>query len=1363
MAPHEDEYKIQKFFGRANDDYNLWRIRAEMSLKGKDYWEELRKEDCSIKTKQKASAMLTTELGDSALRVCSTQITDPMKMLELLDKRYASTRTATRICVLTSVYSKRFEAKDNMPRYIDEFESLFSQLERMGKDAAIPESHKAPLLLASMGHYSPLESTVAALRIKDTEDITWEAVSADLIQEWKQVRSKSGSYQKAGKIDQINNTNSGTESQRKRTKKKGESAKSVKEDVECEFCGKKGHVEEDCFLNPESPGCRLPERARRNLLKAKKGRKSQKKNTKSIKFGMKVRVGTIRANSSRTLNKDPPVLDSGASTTMFRCKSEAMDKTYVEDSRESVTLAAGGKTVKCIGEGTVRIGAIELPNSLHVQQLHGTLVSVGQICDQSKLIIFTDKEAIIMKKKVFEIDPDDIELVVNRNSDTGLYELEDRDIQSRSSSHKALGAKEDELQLWHNRLVHANVSILRSLSQHVKEFPILHGNIPPCHPCLLGRATKKSFDSKFEDASYPGEIVYSDVCGKCPKSGSGLRYFVSFMDHYTRFIHVATLRRKSEVEYAFEKYKKEPFVLKHFPRGVQRLHSDGGGEYENVEVSEPSNTAPYTPQHNPFAERINRTLLDPVRILLEQSGLSAHYWDWAIYYVTYIKNRLPHSATNKSPYEMLTKKKPKLKYPRVFGCAAFVKEESPKSKVHARAVPGIFLGCNDYGVYSVMLLDSNKVVNSVHVTFDESSFPGLEKESSSSSGESNSSDQTSDSEDSDSPFSSCNSSDSVSGSIESSEERTENETKNDIENSDSSNEVTNKETESTSQSNRNNRSRKPPERYGFSKPLAKRVITVPLTTSDEPSVREAVHSTSPEAKLWKEAMIEELQNLDEKGTWISIGKIAKSSPKKIQGPNGEGILPTHFVLKIKRDEDGNPIRFKARIVAGGNHQVQGYDFDDVYSPVVQFTNLMLIQAVGMPKNWLPKHLDIKAAFLNGDIDRECYVSHPFNAPKDLQTNEYYLLKKTLYGLRQSAACWFIKLRYVMKNNLHYTQLKTDASIFKKSINDETVVAIVYVDDILVFCRNRKLLDESSNEILSCFEGTDHGALRWYLNVCVDISEKGCVYTQSAKIMSLVDDYKLANAKNVDTPMISNFYDEHQVHRDDKIIDETVYRKIIGSLLYISNRTRPDISAAVSILATFTSRPTEFLMKSARRVIVYLRDTANYGIHHSKLIQPKEVEVQFYADSDFGGEKEKRKSRTGWIGFCNGNPFTWASRKQTSGALSTAEAEYMAMSDCAREVKRVRSLLSELGIDVSNPITLYADNSAAREWANSVRNTRKAKHIEIQFHFIQECVERGVLKVLRVDSNNNAADIFTKPLSRELFIRHRNKLGLVPKN
>ena len=205
MARDDDrDRKLSRFNGRASDDYNLWRIRAETALRGRKLWSKLNKEDCSEEIKDEASSILVSALGDSAFRVCSSKVNEPLEMLSLLDKRYASSRASSRISVLTCAFSKRYQPGQDMAKYVDEFETIFAQLEIMGSSTAIPETFKAPLLLSSIGTNTPLESTVAALRLRDVDDLNWDSVTADLIQEYKRTKSyksenKSGKRNKNGK------------------------------------------------------------------------------------------------------------------------------------------------------------------------------------------------------------------------------------------------------------------------------------------------------------------------------------------------------------------------------------------------------------------------------------------------------------------------------------------------------------------------------------------------------------------------------------------------------------------------------------------------------------------------------------------------------------------------------------------------------------------------------------------------------------------------------------------------------------------------------------------------------------------------------------------------------------------------------------------------------------------------------------------------------------------------------------------------------------------------------------------------------------------------------------------------------------
>ena len=213
--------------------------------------------------------------------------------------------------------------------------------------------------------------------------------------------------------------------------------------------------------------------------------------------------------------------------------------------------------------------------------------------------------------------------------------------------------------------------------------------------------------------------------------------------------------------------------------------------------------------------------------------------------------------------------------------------------------------------------------------------------------------------------------------------------------------------------------------------------------------------------------------------------------------------------------------------------------------------------------------------------------------------------------------------------------------------------------------------------------------------------------------------------------------------------------MIGSLLFLANRTRPDIATAVGILSQYTARPTKYLLNALNRVFGYLRGTVEYGIVFKK---SNNLELVFYFDSDYAAERHQRKSRTRWIGLINGGPITWTSHKQHCTSTSTSEAECVALSSCSQEMESIRLVLAKIG-EVSKTIYVRNDNTGAEAWANSTRSMRRKKHIDVRYNYIRQCIAGGHIATEHVDSPVNWADGFTKPLPREQFKAFVKNIGI----
>ena len=249
---------------------------------------------------------------------------------------------------------------------------------------------------------------------------------------------------------------------------------------------------------------------------------------------------------------------------------------------------------------------------------------------------------------------------------------------------------------------------------------------------------------------------------------------------------------------------------------------------------------------------------------------------------------------------------------------------------------------------------------------------------------------------------------------------------------------------------------------------------------------------------------------------------------------------------------------------------------------------------------------------------------------------------------------------------------------------------------------------------------------------------------------------MQNAKPVGTPVDVNTKLVNATN-EEECVDQLLYQSAVGSLMYISVSTRPDITYAVSNLARFSSKPTKTHWTALKRVLRYLRGTVRYGILYTKMCSSNCVG---FSDSDWAGDVNDRKSTSGYIFQIGGGAVTWKSKKQGCVALSTAEAEYIALSSAAQESVWLRQLTSELGSPPKTPTTIFEDNQSAIAMSKNPQFHGRAKHIDIKHHFIREQVNNNIVKIKYCPTEEMVADIFTKGLSCEQFCKLRKKAGII---
>ena len=503
-----------------------------------------------------------------------------------------------------------------------------------------------------------------------------------------------------------------------------------------------------------------------------------------------------------------------------------------------------------------------------------------------------------------------------------------------------------------------------------------------------------------------------------------------------------------------------------------------------------------------------------------------------------------------------------------------------------------------------------------------------------------------------------------------------------------------------------------------------------------------------DADKWRPAMGEEIKSLLKNDTW-----------ELCDLPQSRKAIKCKWVYLTKHDTAGHVTRYRARLVAKGFSQTAGIDYDETFAPVARLDSLRLLLALAARLDWDIHHVDIKSAYLNGDLDEEIYMDQPKGFTIQGMEGKVCHLKKAIYGLKQAGRQWHAHLNNTLEGLGFQKLISGDASIFiKRHDGGDPLIALVYVDDIALF----GILDairDLKRAIATHYKVTDLGEIRQFLGLHItrDRSKKTLTISQSHYIERMLTRFNMSSCQPNYTPFAKGTLLVANIEKDSDASLTSRYQQIVGSLMYAMLGSQPDICFAVNRLSQFGSKPTQEHLYAAQHVLRYLSATRNIALTYGS---NDSTELIGYSDSDWASDTNDRRSTTGYTFILAGGAIAWATQKQRTVALSTTEAEYMALCECAKHAQWSLSLLKQLDFIVDLPLKVFCDSSGAKDIAANNVFHKRTKHIDIRYHYTRELINKQIINILPVSSTENIADLLTKSLSHDQHHFLAKKFGLI---
>lgn len=1366
------EFKLEKLSAK---NYSTWKTVMSSLLKGKGLWPYVEaitdlKNNSIMQKNEEAKHLMYAAMEPS--QITATGSCDSAKELwEKIQENHEGAESDFRISALSDFLGFKYQKNETPVQYSGRYENALGRLEASGKP--VDEATKIWVFRNSLP--KEMKTFVNTWMIAKPDGVIAELIT-DLKIHYHLEK------------DDVSEQNVAFYNNEKSTTFKQTSSKTNKDKPEqtCTYCKKKGHMWKNCYKLKGD-----------NKRKKKYGEANKKKPEETKKHEAFLACTSSYDDYD---NQDTWIIDSGASRHMTGRRELLHD--YQELKEPHKVMIGNGDFIIARGFGAVVFEENtlygKLADVLWVPDLKKNLFSVRQTINKGCDVRFERDQVKISRQGI-------VKMIGNRME--GIFVLK---LDAKPVSMTEFCCSCEDITTWHERFAHVGHDAIKEIVRKdaVKGLTLSKDPKSPCIYCKLGKLCRSPHPNKQPRHIPPFCcVLHIDTCGPMEtKSIGGAKYFVLFVEETSGYRYIRFVYLKSEIKQIVTETISD--VETDSGKKVIAIYTDNGTEFVNnflqiylkAKAIKHVTSAPYTPEQNGLVERSNRTVIEAARTMLIHSKLPKFLWAEAANTAVFVLNRtLSPRDPSKTRFELHTGQKPDVSKLKTFGQYAVVKSNyhedkwAPKGNI-CRFV-GYTIRSNTYRFYDE---SKQRIIISCDANFLPSGYtPNVDLKDGYVTLKVNTSaeDNPSSNESTNEILHSLDNwltSTPVQGyteisdlhdisAVDEPQMHFQSSTPSNPENlaarrelnnliikdpnyqihkeirsrfpdaeqnrpltrarlaemqpifpdpiqPTSNLQVRNIEQTSSNREHLTNSFEANSEDYHSpdSEPIYEQIN---FTLEDEPRTLEDAKQTA-EWSDWKAAMDEEMDALRKNNTWIEVPR-----------PNGTKLIKNRWVFKRKL----NPDRFKARLVAKGYSQIPNLDYKETFAPVASMATIRLVLNIANCQGMTLLQFDVKTAFLHGDLEEEIYMEFPagYNNPD----NSVCRLVKSLYGLKQAPRQWNKKFDDFLKR-FNLKQCNIDKCLYYDEAR--TIILVIYVDDGIVAAKSENLATELVTYLQKFLE-LKTMECKSYLGFEIDRDTEARTLKihQTAYINRILDRFNMKDCKIASTPEEVGVCNTSQ----EKLSDGYPFKELVGSLLYLVTCTRPDIAHAVS-MASRTSDPTQEHWARLKRILRYLKGTLSIGILFRWENDP---ELVGYSDADYASDSETRRSTSGHCIMYANAPIAWRCQKQTIVALSTTEAEYISGCDLVKDLLPIREILVELGQMKDQPAKVCIDNLSAVRIAKNDGSQQRTKHIDVRKKWLNEQQESKKIDVKFVTSNNQLADMLTKPLQKRKFINDRNKL------